>query len=86
MDFSLLKQDVQNLHDRTGATEESINTLKDTVHPLSIIVRDTTSEIPALRAKIDDLENHSCRNNLRFVGFPERAEGTHPEKFLYFWL
>lgn len=40
----------------------------------------------ALRAKVDDLENRSRRNNLRFVGFPERAEGTHPEKFLYSWL
>lgn len=86
MDFSLLKQDVQNLRDRTGDAEERISTLEDTVHPMSVTIRDTTSEMAALRAKIDDLENRSRRNNLRFVGFPERAEGSHPEKFLYSWL
>lgn len=75
MDFSLLKQDVQNLRDRTGATEEQISTLEDTVHPLSITMHDTTSEMAAFHAKIDDLENGSCRKNLRFVGFPGACRG-----------
>lgn len=61
--------------DRTGATEEYISSLEDSVHPLSVTVHDTTSEMAALRAKLDDLENRSCRNNLSFVGFPECAEG-----------
>lgn len=86
MDFSLLKQEVQNLRDRTGANEEHVSSLDDVVHPLSATVRNHTGEMAALRVKIDDLENHSRRNNLRFVGFPERAEGSHPEKFLYTWL
>lgn len=81
MDFSLLKQDIQNLRDRAGDMEEHISSLEDTVHPLSVNMRDNTGELVALRAKIDDLENRSWRNNLYFVGLPERAEGSHPEKF-----
>ena len=90
MDFSLLKQDVQNLRDRAGEAEEHISSLEDVVHPLAVTVRDHTGEMAALRTKINNLENRSRRNNLRFVGFPERAEGSHPEKFLslaegHFW-
>lgn len=31
---------------------------------------------------MDDLENRSCHNNLRFVGFPEKSE----EQFLLTWV
>lgn len=86
MDFFLLKQDVQNLGDRAGEAEERISSLEDVVHPLSATVRDHTGEMAALCAKIYDMENRSRRNNLRFVGFLERAEGPRPEKFLYNWL
>lgn len=75
MDFSLLKQDVQNLHDRAGGMEKRISPLEDTVHSMSVNMRDNTGEMAALRAKIDNLENRLHRNNLRFVGFPDRTEG-----------
>lgn len=86
IDFSLFKQDVQNLKDRTGANEERVSSLEDVVQPLSATLWDRTGEMATLRTKIDDLENRLCRNNLRFVGFPERAEGSRPQKFLYTWL
>lgn len=42
----------------------------------------TKSEVERLRQKIDDLENRSRRNNLRFVGFPEGCEGQNAPTFL----
>ncbi|XP_034041936.1 olfactory receptor 49-like [Thalassophryne amazonica] len=36
----------------------------------------TQTEVEALRMKVDDLENRCRRNKLRFVGFPEDAEGS----------
>ena len=86
IDFSLLKQDVHNLRDRTGEVEGRVSSLEDVVHPLSATMRTATDELGALRAKLDDLENRSRRNNLRFVGFPEKSEGSRPERFLHQWL
>lgn len=71
IDFSLLKQDVQNLHDRMGAAEEPISSLEYTVHPLTATMCTTTDELVIVRVKLDELENHSHRNNLHFVGFSE---------------
>lgn len=58
IDFSLLKQDVQNLRERTGA-EERFSSQEDTVHPLAATVRTATDELVSLGAKMEDLENHS---------------------------
>lgn len=71
---------------RTEAAEERISTIEGTFHPLSATVRSATDKMAALKAKLDDLENRSCLNKLRFVDFPERSEGSHPERFLHSWL
>lgn len=81
IDFSLLNQGVQNLRDRTGAAEDRISSIEDALHPLSATVRRATDEMVSLKVKQDDLENRSCQNNLRFVGFPECSE-----QFLHTWL
>ena len=39
-----------------------------------------------LEAWAEYAENRACRSNLRFVGFPEGAEGSAPETFLENWL
>lgn len=39
-------------------------------------------EIQQLLLKQDDLENRARRNNLRFIGLPEGAEGASPATFL----
>lgn len=77
---------MQNLQERTGAAEELICSLEDTLYPLCATVRSVMYEMMALKAKLDYLENQSHRNNVRFVGFPEHSEGAHPEQFLYTWL
>lgn len=56
MDFSILKKDVQNLRDRTGANEESVSFLEDVVHPLSAAVWDHTGEMAAFLAKKYDFK------------------------------
>lgn len=64
MDFALLKQDVQNLCDKT------LSSFWKTLNPLSVNMHITTSEMAALHAK-NDLENRSRWNNLHFFDFPE---------------
>lgn len=54
--------------------------------PLTTTVREASSELVALPAKVDDLENRSRRNNLRFVGFPEKSEEGQSGEFLLTWL
>lgn len=53
-----MKQDIQNLRERTGVAEE------DTMHSLSATMRTATDELGTLRAKLDDLEKRSRRNNV----------------------
>lgn len=73
---------MKNLWDRTGASEEHISTVYNTLAPLATTVREAFSELTALLAKVHDLENRSCHNNLRFI---EKSEGTDPEHFLFTW-
>lgn len=43
-------------------------------------------EVNAYTDKLGDIEDRQRRNNVRFVGFPEKAEGKQPEDFLELWL
>lgn len=49
IDFSLLKQDLQNLRERTGAAEEHIGSLEETVCPLSATMCAATYELVTLK-------------------------------------
>lgn len=55
IDLSLLKQDVQTLCERTGAAEESISSIEDTLYPLFATVRVAKDEMESLKAKLNDL-------------------------------
>ncbi|KAL6460925.1 hypothetical protein MHYP_G00308910 [Metynnis hypsauchen] len=35
-----------------------------------------------IRAKLDNLENHARRNNIRVIGIPKRLEGPRPTSFM----
>ncbi|XP_043921511.1 asparagine synthetase [glutamine-hydrolyzing]-like [Protopterus annectens] len=39
-----------------------------------------------LQSKVDDIENWSCRNNIRIFGFPDNIEGNNLPNFLTTWL
>lgn len=59
IEFSLLKQDIQNLRGRTGTAEEKIDTLEDTLAPHSATVMEAYQGMVFLRSKLNDLENNS---------------------------
>lgn len=37
-------------------------------------------------ARLDDLENRMCHNNVHALGIPERTEGKNPVTFIEQWL
>ncbi|KAJ1085252.1 hypothetical protein NDU88_005385 [Pleurodeles waltl] len=46
----------------------------------------TEARSGALEVRVEDLERRACRNNIRLLGFPERAEGMHSEQFVEAWI
>lgn len=77
---------MQNLRDCAGAAEQRISTVEDSLAPLSVSVGETSSELAALHAKVDDFENKFRCNNMHFAGFPEKSKETSSERFLHIWL
>ena len=67
---------------RLGNAESRLDFLEDANRALEANPPATQSEVETLRQKVDDLENRSRRNNLRFVGFPEGCEGSDALAFL----
>lgn len=67
---------------RMNNVESRIDFLEDANRALEANPPATQSEVEILRQKLDDLENRSRRNNLRFVGFPEGCEGPDALAFL----
>lgn len=73
---------MQNIRERTTEAERRISTLEDITTPIPNNLSEMAQKVRILEAKADDLENRLCRNNIRLVGLPERAEGSTPELFL----
>lgn len=71
---TLLKQRIGELETRTAQCKSDVSSAIQ-------MVSQHDSTIQHLE-KIDDLENHSCRNNLRFVGNPESFKGEDLLMFL----
>lgn len=67
---------------RLNNVESRIDFLEDAHQALETNPPATQTEVEILRQKLDDLENRSRRNNLRFVGFPEGCEGPDTLAFL----
>lgn len=49
-------------------------------------LRATTLCLDAHGARLEDIENTLCRNNVRIVGFSEKVEGNNPVVFIENWL
>uniref|UniRef100_A0A667XSU8 L1 transposable element RRM domain-containing protein n=1 Tax=Myripristis murdjan TaxID=586833 RepID=A0A667XSU8_9TELE len=71
-----------NIGERLSNAESRLDFLEDAHKALEATPPATKSEVEMLRQKVDDLENRSRRNNLRFVGFPEGSEGRDAAAFL----
>lgn len=74
---SLLEQETK-LKD----VEDSLTDVDGRVTALESMCSTLSKDNEKLRAKIDDLENRSRRNNVRVIGIPEGSEGTHPSAFI----
>lgn len=82
IDISLIRQDVQKLRDRVSETERRVGNVEDDIHPLQISTEQLQHQLSTVLSKQDEMENRLRRCNLRFVGLPEKAEGTDPPTFL----
>ncbi|XP_030077984.1 P2X purinoceptor 5-like [Microcaecilia unicolor] len=74
-----LTQDMAGFQQRTGALEDQVTAMEQRYGKLLKTV-ETQAE------KIEDLENRSRRNNLRFVGLPEDIGERELRPFLEKWL
>lgn len=77
---------LQNIVDAHGDTikdlEKSATTCSDDITSLQSTVNILKDEVKGLKAKCEDLESRSRRNNIRLVGVPEGAETPHPREFV----
>lgn len=58
----------------------------DSVRDLQTTVIDLSQEVSSLKAKCEDLESRSRRNNVRVVGLREDIEGSQPATSMAKWL
>lgn len=72
-----LKQDIQAHSKRIGDTEQRISLLDDDLHQAQIQLNDADKRFLEIQQKLDDLENRSCRNNIRVIGLPETYKPQH---------
>ncbi|XP_029435872.1 olfactory receptor 3-like [Rhinatrema bivittatum] len=71
---------------RIEHTKGRVSLVEDDVGALERKVAELEKTALATTEKLDDLENHSRRNNLRFVGFPESLAETELPHLLEAWL
>lgn len=86
----------QEVKDWLGPMQQKVDSNADTIRELECSASDHSDRITELEsaistlqkqvghldAKCEDLEGRSRRNNIRLVGLPEGAEGTHPTEFV----
>lgn len=85
-DLTIIRQDMHTFKERISAAEERISTLEDSLHPVMKSNKKITQQLSIHDSRLEDIENLLCRNNVRIVGLPERAEGNIPVKFIEKWL
>ncbi|XP_063819076.1 uncharacterized protein LOC135057105 [Pseudophryne corroboree] len=85
-DLSIIHQDLQRVRERVGEAETHISNVEDSVGPLGRRTDALESQMTEVRKKLTDMEGRLRRNNVRFVGLPEKEEGSTREEFLVKWL
>lgn len=77
---------LSSLISRMGEVEKRVEWLEDTEKQMKAKLEAnpiaTKSEVDELRDKLEDMENRSRRNNLRFVGVPEGKESGDMTVFM----
>ena len=82
----LLRADHTKLSERVTETESCLSSLRPTVVEVQQHVKEMRAEMHRLRDRAEDAEGRSRRNNVRFLGFPEKSESPNAELFLEEWL
>ena len=86
LDLGILRADHRKLAERVTELESGSLTVQPTIHQLQKEVRDMAVDVGALQRRAEEAEGRTRRNNIRFVGFPEKAEAKNSDLFLEEWL
>ncbi|KAJ1171176.1 hypothetical protein NDU88_003046 [Pleurodeles waltl] len=83
---SLLQAGLRKVSDRVHITEGSISEIRMEVDTLRRQMAEVTSRAGTLEDRVNDTEGRSHSNNIRLIGFPERAEESSVEAFVEHWV
>lgn len=72
-------------HNLEGMRED-INPFRQDMQTIMKSEKKNTQQLSLYDSRLEDLENHLRRNNIRGVGLPKRAEGNKPVEFIERWL
>ncbi|KAJ1155154.1 hypothetical protein NDU88_007889 [Pleurodeles waltl] len=75
IEVNLFRADLWKVSGRVQITEGSISELREEVTTLRQQMAEVTSRAETLEARVENAEGRSRRNNVRFIRFPEQAEG-----------
>lgn len=80
--ISAVKTSLQVQEGKLKDVEESLTDVDGRVASLETTCAALSKDNERMKAKLDDLENCSRRNNIRIIGIPEHSEGSQPTKFI----
>ncbi|KAJ1125397.1 hypothetical protein NDU88_003829 [Pleurodeles waltl] len=86
VEVNLLRADLRKVSDKVKVAERSIVDLQTEVYTLRKQMAQVNTTVGTLEARLEDSEGISRRNNVRLLGFPERAEGSAVESFVEKWI
>ncbi|KAJ1216932.1 hypothetical protein NDU88_004530 [Pleurodeles waltl] len=86
VEVNLLRVDLRKVSDKVKAGEGSIVELQTKVGVLRKQVVQANAAVGRLEVRLEDAEGRSRRNNVRLLGFLERAEGSAAETFEENWI
>ena len=75
IDVNLLRADLHKISDKVKGAERNIAVLKTKFKHLKQQVSQMTMANGILTYRVEDADGRSRQNNIRLLGFPERAEG-----------
>ncbi|KAJ1191690.1 hypothetical protein NDU88_001006 [Pleurodeles waltl] len=79
-----LEKKFDSLMERIQALEETVGGMKEELKHHKEEIRDLNEKEQGLQARMEQLENYSCRNNIRLLKFPEGAEGENLKSYVFF--
>ncbi|KAJ1181547.1 hypothetical protein NDU88_006753 [Pleurodeles waltl] len=85
-EVNILRTEHRKLADRVTTAETTLETAQPDIEEIKLRLQQQESEIQRLHKRADEAEGRSRRNNVRFLGFPEKIEQPNAESFLVHWL